>query len=175
MKQVFLIFCGALLLAAVAGCNSAQSDAEKQAALIQKTIKENSPGTIPTSSTGYYMKAKIDGKDWSASYMMPYEDISSSYIYITGENEGDNISFQLWKQGLSVGKKLPFSEDDAANIMLKNVSGYLGGRSGFVEITKMDGKWMEGTFQISANSVNSPDKAEITDGHFRVAMQPGLR
>lgn len=175
MKQVLFICCTFFLLVGIVGCSNAQSDAVKQAELIKETVKKNSPGSIPTSATGHYMTGKIDGKAWAASYMMPYTDVSGSYIYIAGENEGDDINFQLWKRGLAVGKKIDFSEDHAANLNLKDVPAFFGGRSGYVEITKMDDKWMEGTFQFNATSHSSDKKVTVTNGRFRIAIVPGLR
>jgi hypothetical protein len=175
MKQVLFIFCTALLLVAVTGCNNAQTDAVKQAEAIQQTVKENSPGSIPTSESGYYMKAKIDGKQWTASHMMPDDNASSNYKRIQGENDGDNMDFQLWKRGVEVGKKIPFTEDHAANLSLKDIPAFFGGRSGYVEIIKMDDQWLEGTFQFTATSSGSDKKIEITDGHFRVALVAGLK
>ena len=175
MKQILFIACSIFLLTVVTSCNNAQSDAVKQAELIKKTVKENSPGTIPTSAAGHYMTAKIDGKEWSAAAMMPYTDVNGSYLYIVGENDGDDINFQLWKRGIEVGKKTEFSEDHAANLNLKDVSAFFGGYAGFVEITKMDDKWVEGTFQFNASSHSSDKKVTVTDGHFRIAIVPGLR
>src|SRR5688572_20055524 len=125
----FISWC-ASLLAASTGCGSAQSDAVKQADAIQQTVKANTPGAIQTSKTGYYMTAKIDGKEWSASHMMPYDE-SGSYLLVFGEKDGDRISFQLWKRGVNTGKKFPFSDDHAADLSLEDISGFFGGRSGF--------------------------------------------
>jgi hypothetical protein len=175
MRSILFVACTFLLLVTVASCNNAQSDAVKQAELIQKTVKENSPGTIPTSATGHYMTATIDGKKWSASYMMPYTDVNGSYLYIVGENDGDDINFQLWKQGIGVGKKFEFSEDHAANLNLKDVSAFFGGYSGLAEITRLDDKWLEGTFHFNASSHSSDKKVTVTDGRFRIAIVPGHR
>jgi hypothetical protein len=175
MKQLILIFFpGCFLLTAITGCNNAQGDAVKQAEAIQETVKNSSPGTIPTSENGYYMTAKIDGKEWSASYMMPYSN-SGSYLYIAGENGGDDINFQLWKNGLDVGKRIPFNESHAANLTLKDVPAFFGGNSGEVEITKITNQWMEGTFQFSASSSSSDKKIAVTEGRFRVAVAAGLK
>lgn len=175
MKQAVFIFCTIFLLMGAVGCSNAQTDAEKQAKLIKETVRKNSPGTIPASAKGYYMTAKMDGKDWSASHMMPDESTNSSYIRIYGENGGDNISFQLWKRGLAAGKKVDFSEDHAADLNLKDNPAFFGGRTGYVEITKMDDQWMEGTFQFTATSSGTDKKVAVTNGRFRVALVPGLK
>jgi hypothetical protein len=175
MKQVSFVFCTVLLLIGVVGCSNAQSDAKKQAELIKETIKNNSPGTIATSAKGYYMNAKIDGKDWVASHMMPDENTNSGYIRLFGERGADNISFQLWKRGLAVGKKIDFSENHAADLNLKDNPAFFGGRTGYVEITKMDEQWLEGTFQFTATSSSTDKKIQVTNGRFRVALVPGLK
>ncbi len=41
-------------------------------------MEENTPGAIATSENGYFMKAKIDGKEWVASRMVPDNDAKSS-------------------------------------------------------------------------------------------------
>ncbi len=173
MKQVFFIFCISLLIA-FTGCNNGvQNEARQQAELIQKTMKENTPGAIATSDNGYYMKAKVDGKDWSATHMVPDNDERSSYKMIRRENDGDNINFQLWKQGVEVGKKRAFSETNAAGIFLANDAALISGQTGEVEITKFDEQWLEGTFHFTATNSSSNKKVEVTDGRFRVAS--GLR
>lgn len=156
--------------------NTAATDASAKADEIRKQVKESTPGSIPASGAGYMMTAKLDGKDWTATSLIPDEDQRSSYIRIAGEDgEGNSISFQLWKRGLSPGAKTAFSEDHAADVNIKDFSGFLGGRSGEVEITKMDDKWMEGKFQMTATSLQSDKKVEITEGKFRVGLVPGLR
>lgn len=157
------------------GCsNGIQNEAEKQAALIQKTMKENSPGTVATSDGGYYMKAKIDGEDWSAKAMMRDDDERSSYKMIHAEGGGDVIKMQLWKRGIEVGKKIPFNEQQPANLFLEDGS-MLGGNSGTIEITKIDDQWLEGKFQFTGTTSQSDKKVEVTDGSFRVALVPGLK
>lgn len=170
MKQTLFIFSISLLILPFTGCNNAaRSEAQQQADLIQKTMKENTPGAIATSETGYYMKAKIDGKEWSATHMVPDNDERSSMKMIRGENDGDNINFQLWKQGVEVGKKRSFSETNAAGIFIADDPELISGQTGEVEITKLDEQWLEGTFHFTATSGSSNKKVEVTDGRFRVA------
>ena len=171
MNQLSFIAIAATVSFIIPGCgNSANDDAKQLAKQIKTTVKQNSPGTIATSESNYYMKAKIDGKQWIASHMMPDEDVNSSYIRIHGENGGDYMNFQLWKRGIEVGKKFPINEDHAANLSLEDDSGFWGGHSGEIEITKLDGKWMEGKFSYKATSSSSIKSIEVTDGFFRVAF-----
>jgi hypothetical protein len=160
----------------ICSCNNgAQSEAVKQAEAIQKAVKENTPGAIATSGNGYYMKANIDGKAWSASFMIPDDNASSSYKMIHGENGGDNIHFQIWKRGIEIGKKILFDENHAADLTLESFDGFLAGKSGEIVIVKMDDQWMQGTFKFTATASSSDKKVEVTNGEFRVPLVPGLK
>jgi hypothetical protein len=168
MKLPGLIFLAIIMLTANA-CGNAGSDAEKQAELIKQTVRDNTPGTIATSQDGYFLKAKINGKEWSATHMMPDESTNSTYFRIYGENNGESISFSLSARYLQFGTKKEFREDNAADLWLNEESGGIyGGRKGEVEITKSDGKWVEGIFHFSANSSLSKTIHEVTEGSFRV-------
>ena len=166
MKRSFAVV--ALLSILIACGDSAHDEAKDLARQIKESAKKNSPGTVSTSENGYNMRAMIDGKLWIASHMMPDKDSSSSYLRIHGENGGDYINFQVWKQGITPGKKFPFDEDHAANLSLEADAGFWGGRSGQLEITKLDGEWMEGKFSFKATSSSSPKSIEVSEGFFRV-------
>ena len=166
MKQFPIVTIFSLILFSCG--NAGQDDAKLLAEQIKETTKKNSPGTVTTSESGYYMKARINGKQWVASHMMPDEDVNSSYIRIHGENEGDYMNFQLWKRGVEPGKKFPFDNDHAANLSLEQDAGFWAGTSGGIEITKLDGKWMEGKFSYKATSSSSTKTIEVTEGLFRV-------
>jgi uncharacterized SAM-binding protein YcdF (DUF218 family) len=75
-NKIFLDFL--VLFFFLAACNSVQNEAQNQAELIQQTMEENTPGAIATSENAYFMKAKIDGKEWVASRMVPDNDAKSS-------------------------------------------------------------------------------------------------
>jgi len=169
MNQTVFIACCLLAICCINGCNSGvQSDAAKQSELINKTIEENSPGSIATGENGYYMKAKLDGKEWSASHMMPHNDERSSFKMIHAENAGDVIKLQLWKKRIEVGKKVPFSETNMANLFIEGDPNMYGGQSGEIEIIKFDDKWIEGTFHFTARSSSSGAEIEVTEGRFRI-------
>lgn len=166
MKQLAIVIVLTFFLFACG--SSVQDEAKDVSKQIQETTRKNSPGTIATSESSYYMKAKIDGKQWLASHMMPDEDANSSYIRIHGENGGDYMNFQLWKQGVELSKKFPFDDDHAANLSLEEDSNFWGGTSGELEITKLDGQWIEGKFAFKATSSGSPKTIDVTEGFFRV-------
>jgi hypothetical protein len=158
----------AFSLASISCGSSAHDDAKQFADQIKETTKKNSPGTVATGEGNYYMKAKINGKQWIASYMMPDEDTNSSYIRIHGEDGGDYMNFQVWKRGVELGKKFLFAEDYAANLSLEDDPAFWVGKSGHLEITKLDEKWMEGKFSYKATSSSSTKVIEVTEGFFRV-------
>ena len=66
------------------------------------------------------------------------------------------------------GKKFSFDQEHAANLSLERDAGFWGGTSGEVEITKLDGGWMEGKFAYKATSSSSTQTIEVADGFFRV-------
>lgn len=175
MKQ-FLILSVAIAIISTS-CDSVQSDAQKQADLIEKTVKKNSPGAVTTDESGSNMKAKVDGREWAATAMIPHNGERSNTIMVRGERGEDMIQFQLYKPGLIAGKKKPFGDGNSAGIYIKSNPALLSGNAGEVEITKVDGEWIEGIFHFTATGVSydatgsaSKKTIEVTDGRFRVAM-----
>ena len=91
-----------------------QSDAQNLATGIQNSVKENTPGTVPTSESGYYMKAKINGKDWVAKDMLANNNEDTRPIF--GEADGKKISFTIWMQHPKEGRKETFAEGTVAEL-----------------------------------------------------------
>jgi hypothetical protein len=174
-RSVPFIFLIAIIFSLYACGNSTQNEAVRQAKAAQEAIKAHTPGGIPTSDNGNYIKAKFDGKQWSAAYVVPDFSPTSSYQQIIGENGDNGLGFQLWKRGVEIGKKIPFDEDHAANLTVSDFSGYLSGKSGEVVVTKLDDQWIEGTFFFTGTSSNSDKKVEVTDGHFRISLVPDAK
>jgi hypothetical protein len=159
----------AVIIMTLSACGNAGSEAKKQADLIKQATHDNMPGTIETSQDGYYLKAKIDGKVWAATHMMPDESTNSAYFRVYGEKNGESISFSLSAGNLQSGVKKQFDESNAADLMMNEESGGIyGGRKGEIQIIKSDGQWIEGIFHFSANSSLSKSTHEITEGFFRV-------
>jgi hypothetical protein len=71
---------------------------------------------------------------------------------LQGENNGESISFSIWMQGLTPGKRLAFSESKGADIIIDHKIGIYGGEKGEVVITKIDDRIMEGTFVFTASN-----------------------
>lgn len=150
---------------------SCQSGAQREAKTIAAAIKENTPGFIPTSKDGYWMSAKIDGKEWTASAMLPVDKSDSRRIH--GEKNGESIGFSIWMKGLAAGRHLAFSENRAADLLTNDDIGMWGGRSGEIVITKIDDTSVEGTFSFTGSSSRSEKKVVVTDGYFRVPLSEG--
>lgn len=167
MKSISI--CAVLMFCFLSCKNKAATDAQQQAVTLKETIEQLSPGMEPASEKGYYMKATIDGKEWTATGMMHDEGGTSSYRQVNAEGNGTTISFQLWKQGITTGMKRDFGDDYAANFITDD--GFFGGRDGGMEITRADDQWIEGKFHFNASSGTSDKKIAVTDGFFRVSAK----
>ena len=165
MKKLLLFFSFTTLL--FAGCKSnAGKEAIQNAKDIQKTVKENTPGTVPTSESGYYMKAKINGKDWVAQDMLPNDNNDTRPIF--GEADGKKISFTIWMQHPKVGRKEIFAEHNVAELVgFENVA-TCDATKGEAIVTKIDDHEIEGTFFMTGTSHESAKTLEVTDGFFRI-------
>ena len=165
MKKVLSIF---IMTAMLSSCgNSAQNKAVSDAKETAAAIKQMQPGGIPTTSGGWTMTAKIDGKDWSANSLMPLEATGR----IIGDNNGVSISLPYNRRSMVLGDKRKFGHDDAVDIFTNDEVAIWGGYAGGMEITKIDGDWVEGKFTVTGSTSSSPDKKiEITDGFFRISL-----
>jgi len=161
-----------LAITLISACqNSQQSEAKKLAGEIKDAVAKNTPGFIATSKDQYWMSAKIDGKDWTASAMLPIDKSDSRRIQ--AENNGESIGFYIWMRGLEAGKHLAFSESSAADLFTNDDVGIWGARSGEIIITKIDDVSLEGTFSFTATSSRSDKKLQVTEGRFRVPAVAG--
>jgi hypothetical protein len=165
MKRLFIpLFIGFL----VTSCNNQQSDARKQAEQIQSAIKENRPGTISTAEGAWTLRAKLRGKEWIATSMMP-PDAAGRIIGYYGE---EWIGLPYDKRNMVVGKKITFGENNATDLATDDEIGMWGGRKGEMEITKVDDKWAEGTFYFTGSTSRSDKTMEVTEGFFRISLEP---
>ena len=160
MKQTMLILVMATMLYS---CGGSQSKAEEQANKIQEAVKANTPGSVPTSADGFFMKAKIDGKEWVADAVMPPEEPAR----IIGYYNGESISLPYDRRDMVVGEKTNF-ESSAVDLLLNDEVALWGGHKGQMIITKVDEKSAEGTFYFTASSTSTTKTIEVTDGSFRI-------
>ena len=147
-------------------CNSQQSEAKKLAKQEKALLEELTPGSIPTAEGGWMMKAKIKGKDWQASSMMPTEATGR----IIGSRGKESISLPYDRRYLVSGQIIKFSDHQAVDIFLDDEVGIWGGRKGQMEITKVDGKWAEGKFYVTGSTLKGDKTVEVTEGVFRVSL-----
>jgi hypothetical protein len=170
------------LIAALCIFSACQSQQQKEAKALagdlQTTMAQTKPGSIPTSANGYYMKCKVDGKDWEAVSMMPVSVANrvignmadGGYIGI-GSLDGKEQPEAIFTIGDGNGADVYFPNDKTlidkdGNVILMDKS------AGKIKITKVDGGWMEGRFYFTKSSSTNDKKIVVTDGVFRVNWQP---
>lgn len=125
------------------------------------------PGTIETKEGGWYMKAKIDGKEWYAISIMPPDSAGKIIGYYYSR---DSIGLPYDKRNMVVGKKVMITESNPASFSRANDADWYIVKKGVVEITKVNENWAEGTFSFSASTSYSAKTLEITDGFFRISL-----
>jgi hypothetical protein len=140
----------------------AMSDAKQAQAALQAIT----PGGIATSATGYAMKAKLNGKEWIATSMMP-QDVTDRII---GNKDGESISLPYDRRNLVAGKTIKFGENRAVDLFTNDDVAIWGGRSGEMTITKVDKTSAEGTFFFTATARDTKKKIEVTEGSFRILL-----
>lgn len=110
-----------------------------------------------------YLKAKIDGKDWTATKVSPDEYVSE-ILQMQGRNGNTELWIQLNEP--AAGKTDALVETDL-NFYADGVNRYEI-KAGKTTITKMDDNWVEGTFSFSATDESAHKTVRGTDGSFRV-------
>ena len=169
MKKLIPFFVIVLLFFVGAGCKSkAQKDAIQDAKDVQAIVKENTPGEVATSETGYYMTAKVNGKDWIAKTMLPNDGSNERNVY--GDKNGERITFNVWMRGLEVGKKSEFKEGSSAAYFPNHDDGMWIATNGEMEFTKVADNWLEGKFFFTASNSESSKTVEVKDGFFRIPI-----
>ena len=167
MNQTLLILLMAVLLSSCG--NSTQDKALSDAKQVASAIKEMQPGGIATTTGGWTMTAKIDGKNWSANSLMSPELAGR----IVGDNNGVGMSLPYSRRNMVVGDKTKFSHNNAVDLFTKDDVVIRGGYNGEMEITKVDGEWAEGKFFFTGSTSNTAEKTiEVTDGFFRISTAP---
>lgn len=165
-KNSFLIAAVCIFLFA---CNSGSSDAVNKAKEIQNAVKQNTPGSVPTSPDGITLTAKIDGKEWKATGMIPPDRAG----LIVGENNGESISLPYYdrRNFLANNKKKLGEGHELAEMRLNDDIVLWTGTKGELEITKTDDNWAEGKFYFTAKGFQSDKTIEVTDGFFRISLK----
>ena len=159
-------FTALMILSFFTSCHSKQSEAKQLAENIQSAVKENTPGGIATKEGGWTMTAKINGKDFTAASLMPPEAAGR----IIGSYNNESISLPYDRRDMVAGHKNKFGESNAVDIFTNDDVGIWGGRKGEMEITKVDGDWVEGKFFVTGSTSRSEKTVEVTDGFFRISL-----
>jgi hypothetical protein len=121
---------------------------------------------MPTKAGEWTMTAKINGKAWSASSIMPpaaagriigyYKD---QYIGLPGPE----------KRYAKAGKKWALGDSYSADILINDGFNYNLG-IGTMELTSVKDDWAEGSFSFTITSTDGKSTVKITDGFFRVKL-----
>jgi hypothetical protein len=166
-KNVFTSGILLLIIMVLFSCNS-RSQQVKEAKKLQSDIKKMMPGGMATTIGGYTMTAKINGRDWTASSIMP-PDIAG---VITGDNNGESISLPYYdkRNFLALKKRKLGKGHGGADMRLNDDVKFWSAKTGQMEITKADDQWAEGTFSFTAESLQSDKTTEVTNGFFRIAL-----
>ena len=170
MKQTISI--SILIIAAILySCgNNSQNKALSDAKDVQSAIKQMQPGGIPTTEGGWTMKAKINGKDWTATSMISPDRAGQ----IEGEsNDGESIALPYYdrRSFLSQAKNHKLGENhDGVDMRLNDAVVLWSAKKGEMEITKVDDSWAEGKFSFTAKGFQTDKTVEVTDGFFRISM-----
>lgn len=156
-----------LSVALLTSCgNSEQTKAMEDGKKMASALKEMKPGGIATTADGWTMKAKFNGKPWSANSMISPQVAGR----IFGENNGESISLPFDRRGLIVGEKTTFSQNNAVDLMTNDEVALWGGYAGEMEITKVDDEWAEGKFFVTGSSDSPAKIMEVTEGFFRISL-----
>src|SRR6266700_3365301 len=120
MKQAISVLVAAMLLSYCGSHSNAMNDQQKA----YEAIKNNIPGTVPVTADGYTMTVKMNGKEWTATSMMPPEASNR----IIGYNNGEYIGLPYGRSYMVVGKKIAFAEDNAVDLTTNDDVSIWGGR-----------------------------------------------
>jgi hypothetical protein len=164
MKQRLFIFLSAITLFSC-GSNS-QHKAISDTPKVSAALEQPEPGHIPVTEGGWAMTAKIDGKPWAATSFRSPEETD----WINGDYKEESIKLPFYKKYMIVGNKTAFSDTRMTQLFLDDDVTVWSGRKGEMEITKVDGQWVEGKFFFTASSSTKSKTIEVTDGFFRISL-----
>ena len=157
----------ALASVALTACHGQSSNIEDQKKINKMLDDMIARGMKPTTDGGYTMTASIDGKPWKAQAMYSI-DMNSSIHACYAESTID-----LPDPGDSkAGTKIVFGHGHGPIFAPPGPFDLYTVPTGQMEITKVNGNWIEGTFSFTAVVQDNPSKKmEITNGFFRVAKK----
>jgi hypothetical protein len=160
----FLSFALLMVIGLPAGHSASdQAKAKDHQKTIQGVLKA---GQIATSTNGYSMKAKLDGKEWVATAMMSPEATGR----ILGNKGDEFIGLPFHRSHLIAGKTVKFGEDQAVDLRTADAIAFWSGRTGEMTYTKVDENSAEGTFFFTATARETTKKIQVTEGKFRILL-----
>jgi hypothetical protein len=159
----FLLFSILVLFTKCSGQANNAVEAQKLANQIRE--KTDVPGEAPGANL--YMKAVIDGKQWTADKLIPDNSRGSNDYRVTGSANGTTIGFNVYIPHIKVGDIAKFGENNAADFITDDENSFYGGRTGKFVVTKLDDQGFEGTFYFTASTSSAAKKYEVTEGVLR--------
>ena len=163
MKYLLNVF---FIFFILTSCNSQQSSTVEQAKETQSAIEKIKPGIMQAAEGSWTMTAKLNGKEWKASSLMPPEAASR----IIGYYQDEYIGLPYNHSDMVAGHKEVFGENNAVDLSTSDDAGMWGGRKGEMEITKVNNDWAEGTFHFTATASGTDKTVEVTEGFFRIKI-----
>ena len=164
MKKIIIAL---FILFLFAKCNSTKTETKKEAEQAKTSVTQNpSDDVVFTSITGYYMKAKIDGKEWVANRIIHDEDAKT--VTIIGDDNTTLINFLVPLEGLKAGDKIAFNDIHSATLSIEDKATFAG-MQGAITITKIDNAVLEGGFYFTA--ITGAKKLQVTEGVFSIPLK----
>lgn len=140
----------------------------------QPAANDYGSGYVLTSGDGYYMHAKVDGKEWVAAAMFKTESLHPGHtLDVMGKNENSSIYFRVTKEMQQAGANKKFTPPGyVAQLVISDIQNTITAASisGEVTITKISDKWVEGAFHFSGVTEKKDRTFEVSDGVFRIAF-----
>ena len=159
MKKLAATF---ITIIALISCNKNKNFEE--AKNLQSAIEDVNSNN-ETIGNEYFIKAKINGKNWHSTSMAQAQTSGR----IAGSYNEQYIGLPYNDQYLVVGKKITINEDEAADIFLKDGCSYPVA-NGEMEITKVSSGFAEGKFYFTTVCTTTKKTLNVTDGFFRIQI-----
>lgn len=165
MKTITYAVIISMLIISAFSCNSqGKTAAEKQAGDITNMVKANSPGYTPTGAE-YYIKAKVNGKDWAADEFL----VNDGGGIVGQTKKGESITLPYELRYAKEGEITNF-QNYGVNIFMNDDVKIWGGHQGERIYTKVGDDYAEGKFYVTATANGTDKKLVITEGVFRIPL-----
>lgn len=165
MKQYILTLA---IIITISACNG--QTGYKEAKKVQKAIEDAPrPGTMPAKNGSWTMTALVNGKQWTATSVMPPAAAGRLVGYEGGKSYIGLPAFE--KRYVKVGAWYLLGDGHySVDIWYNNDASQYRNYAGKVEVTKIDDDWVEGTFYFTATRDEPVGNIKVTNGFFRVQL-----